>query len=207
MPRPPHDDDDDLFEELMAQVEEAFAALEFGDGKLNTAISDGVREALRAAFGELSPPEDDTPDKPQVTLLDGGKDVEFPEETDETPRPALRVAKPGDPEAEGDGALPTSRVRVVRVGARPRVSIQETPLHLEGGLRVDPGEESWQTLFRGADPRTYRLACDDGILEVALDGQIADRLHPGQTMDVEARLIRVRAGSDVVMIGRYARVQ
>jgi hypothetical protein len=206
MPRPP-DDDDDLFEELMAQVDEAFAALELGDGKLGDAISDGVREALKAALSELPSVEDGGPQKPQVTVLDGGKDDESSEETDETPRPELRVAEPTDEAGEPSYGSPSSRVRVVRVGARPRVSIQETPLHLEGSLRVDPGEEEWQTLFRGADPRTYRLACDSGVLEVALDGQIADKIQPGQTMDVEARLIRVRAGSNAVMTGRYARVR
>ncbi|MBW1877824.1 MAG: hypothetical protein JRI25_01365 [Deltaproteobacteria bacterium] len=204
MPRPP-DDDDDLFEELMAQVDEAFAALELGDGKLGDMIGDGVREALRATLGDLSTPKGGgEPAKPQVTVLDGGKDDGAPDDADETPRPELRVAEPTDVPAESS---PQSRVRVVRVGNRPRVSIQETPLHLEGNLRVDPGEEAWQTLFRGADPRTYRLACDGGVLEVALDGQIADRIQPGQTMDVEARLIRVRAGSDTVMTGRYARVR
>lgn len=178
MARPP-DDEDDPYAELVDQVKEALASLDLESGELAEAVVDSLRSTLHAV-AEALPGQ-------RMTVLDGG------EQASDQPRPDLHLAHE------------QPRVRVVKT-ERPRVHVQESPLHLEGALRVDPAEEEWQTLFRGADARTYRIACDTGAFEVALDGQPADRVGSGRSMDVEARLIRVRAATTDVATGRYARI-
>ena len=64
-----------------------------------------------------------------------------------------------------------------------------------------------QTIFRGEIARSYRLFCDEGQLMISLDGQPADQLHRGQSMDIEARLIRVCAGTDAGATGRFVRLE
>jgi hypothetical protein len=63
--------------------------------------------------------------------------------------------------------------------------------------------DGWQTVFRGAGPRRYRLRCDRGTFQVALDGSLVEELHPGQTSDFEGALVRVMARSEAGAEGAY----
>jgi hypothetical protein len=110
--------------------------------------------------------------------------------------PGLRVLQGGveAPESEGPGPV----TRVVRVQA---------PLRRKGGEqgRIAVGEASWQTVLRAGSPRAYRLTVDEGQLDVALDGELVERVLAGQSLDVEGALIRVRAASGRSR-GRYQRL-
>ena len=168
MKKPPHDDDDALYEELLDQVREALAALDVEPGDLAESVVDGLRGALDGVAGRMR-------------VLDGG------EEPSDVPPPHLEIAE-------------EPRVRVVKVD-RPRVHVQEAPLHLEGALLVAAG--ATQTLFRGSEARIYRIHCSSGAIEVHSDGAV-DRVGPGQSVDVEAVLVRIRGIE--ASEGRYARV-
>ncbi len=101
--------------------------------------------------------------------------------------PGLRVLQ-GGPQAASEREASGSVTRVVRV---------QTPLRRKGQDqgRIAVGEASWQTVLRGAGPRAYRLSVTQGELDVALDGELVERVLTGQCIDVEGALIRVRAAS------------
>lgn len=205
---------DPVWDDVMRQVKEAFGALDLGGVAIDDELLDQVRTALDAAVkafpeGSIRPeavsveasivPE--PTGAPRVVVLPGGRDDDAPPEA--TGRPPLRVAEPHDAPEE---PARERRVRVVRVSPRePAPSVHVAPLAMEGSIEAHAGDAGWQTLFRGQSARTYRLAATEGVLEVALDGELLEQVHPGQTTDVEARLIRVRATEGVAR-GRYARL-
>lgn len=189
-------DMDDLLEQLMK-------ALDFSDPNLREKLKRGLEEGLdQLDLGtadlhfELDIDGDgvrfSSSDTPEVTVLDGGLDGDRPD-TDE--RPDLEVVD-GDAldDEDDDDDHPDISVEVLRSPFRrfPRGGRRE------GRILVD----GQQTLFRGAEPRAYRLRCDDGELRVVVDGAAIEALAPGQTIDVEAALIQVRGQGE----GGYRRL-
>ena len=204
-----------LNEALVTGLQEAFKQL----GELTSAGDTVVRSAedlLRRAHAERGGPgaESDASeaDGPEVTIVEGGRSKDTPPTPGE--KPDLRVAPAdaaapedgdeghadqlGDDELEGphgaDGPQrPRPRVRVVRLGQAARAATGSARMFPPPGsiLLTDP--DQLQTVFRGGHARLYRIRAEDGALLIRLDGQPADRLDVGQTIDVEARLIRVRA--------------
>jgi len=170
MKKPPSDDSD-LLQEVMAQVEVALDALDLGEPSTRESLLEGLRDALR------------DPD-PQT-----GTDSSFFVMQSEPPEegPDLRVVDTEEAERITQAQTHSDvRVRVVRPKAstsQPRGPSDEGRIHVRDG--------AWQTVYRGDAARPYRLSADT-LLEVALDGVSAEQLKPSQTMDVEARLVRVR---------------
>jgi len=153
---------------ILSQVEEALDEADLHDSALRQALLDGVREALS---GEPAP------EPPKMTVVEGGGAPS----TGGSP-PHLKLA------LESGDDRPPVRVAVSRRALKaPASSAREGAIVLaERGA-----EEVQQTLFRGLEPHPYRVACRRGWMKVALDGQPAETLEAGQTVDVEARLIRV----------------
>jgi hypothetical protein len=50
------------------------------------------------------------------------------------------------------------------------------------------------------------VACSQGLLDVTADGDPVERLRPGQSIDIEARLIRVTTENQMEAIGGYTPV-
>ena len=70
-------------------------------------------------------------------------------------------------------------MRVIRVTRRAEGISHDTG-HVSLGV-----PDAWQTVFRGNTPRRYRIRCDRGGIQVALDGALVEELQPGQTSDFE----------------------
>ena len=184
MKKPPSDDSD-LLQEVMAQVEVALDALDLGEPSTRESLLEGLRDALR------------DPD-PQT-----GTDSSFFVMQSEPPEegPDLRVVDTEEAERISQAQTHSDvRVRVVR----PKAPTQTRGHSDDGRIHVRDG--SWQTVYRGDAARPYRLSADT-LLEVALDGVSAEQLRPSQTMDVEARLIRVRpVDQTATAVGSYRRL-
>ncbi len=189
MTKPP----DDPYDEVLSQVSDAMDALNLGDGSARENLLEGVRDALKAIEGiDFGAPEDTFSDYNEEVAPDGS--------------PILRVVD--TEEAELHQAVQTADVRV-KVLKPGRPSAEVSPLGAEGtiSLAVEPGQQAvWQTVFRGDKPRAYRIRCTTGVLEVAADGAVVEQLQRGQTVDLEARLIRVSCGENGPCQGRYARL-
>ena len=167
--------EDDTWESVLSQVHDALDKLDLGRGPTREALVDGVRQALEE-FGL-----EEVPEGARVVVLDGGKDDE---DADVSPSPpGLHVVR--DDEAVPDQAA-AHAVRVFRVGgAGAKVSLTQGSVVLAAGAE--------QTLYRGDSVRAYRLCCVHGEMELGVDGSWVESLAAGQTIDVEARLIRVRS--------------
>jgi hypothetical protein len=174
-------DDDELdATDVVAQVEKALDAIQLGLGPLRDALPRGVREGLGAARDE---------EERGATRGDNVVDLD-----------------PGRAEAEpNDG--PEGTVRVFRADRVPPSRAGRAPLGAEGRIRCRPDPVNpWQTVYRGDPPRPYRLLVSAGALELSLDGVVVERLIAGQSIDIEARLIRVRSVDDDVALGSYVRL-
>ncbi|MCB9758449.1 MAG: hypothetical protein H6739_01280 [Alphaproteobacteria bacterium] len=197
---PPPETWDDLVEGIEGALEE----LGVLQPETRSALADGVREALEEAFSQLGGKgawESLPVEPPSVTVLEGGA-----ERPGGGPAPDLRVADEID---EADP--PRNRVRVVRVRptTAPSPSVSASPdidgIGAAGRIRLEPGrQEALQTLYRGEAVRAYRVGCEQGSMAVSVDGMRVEQLGSGQSIDVEARLIRVHA--DTRATGFYLRL-
>ncbi len=195
---------DDPWGDVVSQVTDALSELNLHDGALRSALLDGLRTAL----GQFEEDNKDVEAPPGVVVVEGGRSEDAPV-TPITP-PMLRVAD--DPTEEEVPEVRT-RVRVVRVDSDVHDIPDDpdwlaAPITHEGRIRVgDPTTASgWQTVLRATSAQTYRLNCDRGALEVFLEGEPAEKLATGQTVDVEAQLIRVRSASPHGAEGSYVRL-
>jgi len=196
MPRPPSDDE---WDDVIAQVEEALEELSIHRGAVKDALLDGVREALTS----LVPDEDAS----VVTVIDGGREEE--PSTGASPPELHVVHDEPEPIADPGPSRSVAHVRVVTpASVEGRTETVSGPaLEQRGRIRVveQDGERPWQTLYRGAVAHPYRLFCSAGALEISLDGMPADELGTGQSMDVDARLVRVRTSQGTAR-GTYVRL-
>jgi hypothetical protein len=197
--------DQDPWDDVVSQVADALADLNLTDGPLRSALLDGLRSALDQVGGGLGTPP--APSVPEVVVVEGGRAADAPPSLGQ--RPELRVA---DDPTEEDVPEVRTHVRVVRVGA-DQEPIEEPdwlsiPISHEGRIRVgEPTTQAgWQTVLRAQSVRAYRLNCERGALEIFLEGEAAERLAAGQTVDVEAQLIRVRAAGPNGAEGSYVRL-
>ena len=186
MPRPP-DDEIPGFRAIQEEVERALRAAGVEAGSLDDAVMEGVRQALDALASAglgLNPAPGEP--GPEVTVMEGGRGVDDPPAEGEPP--SLRVAEPAEGE---DTPGPQVRIHLHRVeGAGQGGGVQGgVAIGRNGVISVEQG--AVQTLFRGEQPRPYRLFCTAGQLEVQVDGFPVEALHKGQSIDVEARLVRV----------------
>jgi hypothetical protein len=217
MPRPPREPGD--LDDVLGQVSDALDELEVVDGADREALLGSLREVLGALGGlplrgvEVHTvfAEEPASERPSVRLVDGGLASDAPAAAGR--RPELRLAEEdcGDPDTHSEGPDPdlglplpaevAAKVRVLTLG-RIEDDVGE-PL---GHIRLDPpeGGEIGQVLFVGSRARTYRVRCLTGALTVHASRTALATLAPGQTMDVEARRIRVSAAAPAE--GRYLRL-
>jgi len=205
--------EDDRWSDVVDQVLDALDDANVSDTSTRDALAEGVRQALESLesgvdldvqiLGEGFPFQDTDP--VSVELVEGGRSTQEPRS--EGKAPDLRIAE--SDAADEDPDNPSSmftHVKVVsgnpnRSRKRPLPGLSESGwIHVAGG---DSADSSWQTIYHGQTPRLYRVACSQGLLEVTADGQAIERLRPGQSIDIEARLIRVTTTDDGEAIGGY----
>lgn len=66
-----------------------------------------------------------------------------------------------------------------------------------------------QAVFRGRRACAYRLGCEQGRIEVRVDGEPVGLLDPGQSLDVEGTAVDVCAAGapgDAAVRGSYGRL-
>ncbi len=163
------------------------------------------------------PPDDELFDDvlTQVTDALGDLDLDSPQMRDAIATglrealgkpPPLRLVDeplPTDEASPGDEPEISTRVRVYTLG-QDELQARLAP-DGDGIIDVGGGDADWQTVFRGSPAVPYRLVCLSGSLDVALDGQLVERLGPGRTLDVSAELIRVRSSDEAPATGSYRR--
>jgi len=205
--------EDDRWSDVVDQVLDALDDANVGDTSTRDALAEGVRQALESLesgvdldvqiLGEGFPFQETEPIS--VELVEGGRSTQEPRSEGEPPD--LRIANPDA--ADENSANPSSMFTHVKVvGAnsnrskpRPLPGLAESGwIHVAGG---DTSDSAWQTIYHGHSPRLYRVACSQGLLEVTADGQAIERLRPGQSIDLEASLIRVTTTDDGEAIGGY----
>ena len=222
----PPDDLDPNWQDLRKQVERALEEAGLSGGNLDEAVLEGVRQAF-SAIDDLTSrvgagtgePEAGPPD---VQVMDGGRadaPKGEPRGADTENRPGLRLAPDLDEvldssEAPGpQGSLratlrPDVRIAVRRVGPE-RTTVRRPSgvgdIRRRGGIAVEQGAS--QTLYQGAAPRLYRVSCTDGSLRLELEGQPTCTLLPGQSTDVDARLLLVHGLADGLSAGVYTLVR
>ena len=150
-------------------------------------LVDGVREALREAGLEM--------DSPELWLQLRQALDEVAQAPPPRPEPHLRVVEEDEPPPPPS---PRSSVKVVRMSspARTQISLDSGRLALAAG--------QWQTLFRGLQVRAYRVHVQTGQVDLAVDGELVERIEPGQSVDVEGSLIRAHGVTDAS--GLYLRL-
>jgi hypothetical protein len=189
------DGDDD---EILRQVRDALDALDLGSSDTRDALVGGVKDAL----GKVRDGFDDVATR---VAERGGRGN----------RPDLRVVNPDDTadessptEATEDSEADQTSVRVhwvdpgtTRVSPRRGLSV--------GAIHVPPPEEdaavAWQTVLHAKEAKLIRVVCDEGALEVTADGALVCRLLPAQTIDVQAKVVRV-CGVEGPAVGRYSQL-
>lgn len=200
MRKPMHEPPDDPFDDILRQIADALRTFDGVSPETEDRLLTGVREALAGIVDSTG----------ETKLILVGTERRPAEE-----RPDLRVVdteeaerivhenRPHDTSFGLGDAGP--QVRVVRGGA-PDAPLGA--LSAQGAIRVRSidGERPWQTVFRGEAVRTYRLACDEGQFELAIEGTTIERMSAGQCVDVEARVIRVRSAISMQGSGRYVRL-
>ena len=126
------------------------------DGHVQEELLEGIRHSLEALFGGL-----ETPDSPNVTVVEGGKLDDEPR--DEQDRPHLAFAPEIEtPEVAFDRPSDV-QVRLLK-GADLFSSTQDDSFPLDGKILLN--DEHPQTLYTGASQRLYRIFCQRGRLLV-----------------------------------------
>lgn len=184
MPRPPVDDD--LLHDVLDQVVQALGDVDaHADPDL---LLGGIRDALESIADDADGAQ------VQVTVLDGGWS---PEPRPPKGRTHLRLADEDDlPDPEDDEleASEHGRLRVQVMEPRPRDTLTHGVITL--------GPSATQVLLCAPREHLYRVRCERGTMAVEADGEeIA--LGPGQTTDVEAKRLVVRAGPERGAAGKY----
>ena len=203
---------DDHWSDVIEQVLNALDDAGVADHGTRDALTEGVRAALdamstgegidvqiigheRTAHGS---------EHPEVEVVPGGRASSDPPTSGE--RPSLRIAEP-DEDHVSDAAPPS--VTRVRVHRRDRATPSAADLAHGGWIRVNGDgqpESRWQTVYAGARPRLYRVACSSGTLDVSVDGAAVERLATGQSMDTAGRAIRVTTDDPGEGRGLYLRI-
>ena len=157
----------------------------------------------------MSDEYDDLIDAVQQALGDAGVNLQSPELMDELRSALVEMGAPApegkpnlrvvDADDSDEPPAPSTTVRTVKLTQPLRSS---TSTAHEGQIAVKKG--AWQTVFRGAQSRPYRVAVDVGALDIAVDGELVERIGPGQTVDVEGSLVRVQGA--VASSGTYRRL-
>ncbi len=200
---------DGVVDDVVEQVQRALEEAQIHLGPAREQLTTELRAAFRMVRGDIlgRPTDPEAPAEPELSVVEGGRDAEAPR-TD-VAKPDLTVAPPDDgegpsEEAVADEGAPSKVTPGMRWVWRSASRAQDAGrIRLPAPTDKDAG---WHTIFRGDVPRPYRLTCDDGELELAIEGLPGERLRAGCSMDIEARLIRVRAVADTPTHGRFVRI-
>ncbi len=209
MAEPP--DGDDTWSSLRDQVEEALRKAGLGDRHLDEAVVQAMEQAF-SALGSLTEDTEVSPSSPDVTVVEGGRRDDQPPAPGDPPE--LRLAPQTASDTHDDLGTGDTKIRVTvhrldRDGRRrsntdTTAKRKERRLLVQGRIQVAP--EGHQTIFRGSESRSYRLHCNEGTLRITLDGLPAESLSAGQSMDVDAALIRVSGADSASAVGTYVRL-
>lgn len=209
--QPPRDPQDTVVDEVIAQVQRALDEAQVSLGPAREQLRAELTAAFRMVGRDLTGRSAPSTPEPELSVVEGGREADAP--PTEGPGPELTVAEgtagEGAPEESERPAGPTPGVRWVMRRASRGGGVGTETSRVPGKLRLTPpsdGDDGWQTLFRAAEPRAYRIHCDAGELEVAIDGLPGERVRSGCSMDLEARLVRVRARPGGSVSARYRRL-
>jgi len=141
-----------------------------------------------------------------------------PEEEQDSNPEKSEASAPSDPMPQGwppfttfPGNDPESMrtlFKVLRLGEDAQGGLTEGPhaLGYQGKIHLKEKDSGFQNIFRGETPRSYRIECTQGGLQIYLNGKPAEQIVQGQSTDVEASVIRVQASDEAGAEGIYARV-
>jgi hypothetical protein len=147
-------------------------------------LVDDVMHKLKAALGEVE--ATGLRDAVRDGLREAMRALETPIEapTDEAPANVVHL----DP--------PTKATELTR----PPVSVRVVGQSLDDGRLLCNGGA--QTIYAGVLAATYRIVVDRGDLQVSVDERVVASVAPGQSSDVQGRMIRVSGDGQ----GRYRRL-
>ncbi|MCB9676605.1 MAG: hypothetical protein H6737_15925 [Alphaproteobacteria bacterium] len=177
---------DDDIDDILHSI---FEVIDLKDPRLKDKLRRGLEKGLEVASElghDVQVELDIDSDVPDVVVLDGGRQDGAPTPQTSGP-PDLSVI-------DGDGGHDDGFIDDDLLGEPVRVRVFGGTAPSSAG-RIDVSGEH-QTVFRGAAPRTYRIHCEGGGLEVLLDGLPADQMIGGQSIDVEASLVQVRGDGE-----------
>lgn len=194
--RPPRTPDDlslgGIVDEVVSQVRTALDEADVSGRQGRDLLLDGLRDVMQAIdpaslvrAGHAAAPPDPSP-APDVTVVDGGRSEDAPPTPG--PKPDLKVATDAAPE-------PSSPRVYTKVTVHKSAASSSAPRDDRPGLNLPASGDTpeWRSLFRGSTARPYRIIAEEGRVSVRLDGEDADTVHPGASLDVEARVIQVAA--------------
>ena len=191
MSEPPKDDNPPM-KDMISEISKGLEEAGFLEDDIKSDLLDGIQDSLRALFGDVFQTEE-----PQVHVVEGGRDPDAP--PTEGARPNLKVADAVD-FAEEESAYanedsPNISVRVFRPNLQqmlPKEALSTGEISL-----ADEQEE--QLLYTGKSERLYRIHVRTGSAHLFADDEPCGTLYAEQSLDIEARHIKlVRNGSDVI---------
>ena len=96
--------------------------------------------------------------------------------------------------------------KVLRMG-EDAAGLNLATLGTQGKINIEAQSAGYQNIFQGAEIRAYRIECLEGGLQIYLDGSPVEEIRPGQSTDVEAKIIRVKSSEEAGAKGVYTRIQ
>jgi hypothetical protein len=218
MSQPP---DDDTWKSVLGELNDALDSLNLRDGPERQSLLAGVKEAMENIF-EMgvdvvvsTTVEPSTSSGPSVVVLDGGKEkasaqTKDTNEKEEKPRVQFKVVSEPAAAADNDdnSFSATTDIHVHRVDPRlkrPSADASTAPL---GTIvtRTEKGSPVWQTLYLGKNDESYRIFCEQGVLEVSADDLPNETVHPRQSIDLQAKRIQVRSLTQDDARGVYCKI-
>ena len=223
----PPKDGNTPWDEILLQVQSALKDLNLEGPVSQSLVMDDLKQVFQTlegmglpvgeAFGIPGVPE--TAETPDISVVAGGRLDDPPTEEVEgeeksRDRPDLKVAPPEEDDSGGEEAPSPEgwvnlgpQMKLFKLGGELDKLFGGRPAQTPGKIRVNPADDSpSQTLFHGEEVRAYRIECTEGALRVSLDGRPAEQLTKGQSLDVEARLVRVESLNEGAASGSYLRL-
>jgi hypothetical protein len=211
-----------LFVEGLKDVMESLEGMGFDLGFPPGPSMPDTRPDMQVIEGGKADEETAVP--PTESKGKGGKS-KASKKTKKKSRPDLKVAPPQEQDKESErgpglpnippfpafsGADPASlrtMFKVLRLGEDEQGLGGLSPLWAQGKIHLTKAGATFQNIFRGEEPRPYRIECTEGGLQIYLNGKPAEAIAKGQCTDVEASVIRVQAADEEEAKGFYTRLK
>ncbi len=215
--------DDDTWQSVLGELNDALDSLQLRDGPERQSLVEGVKEAMQSIFEVgaeviVSATVEQAPAAgPSVVVLDGGKDASAKagdtQQTTAKPKVRFKVVSETetatDEESTTDSPLGASAdIHVYRADPRAaQTSVEASSVPLGTIVtQSDNGAPLWQTIYQGQDAHSYRVFCEQGTLEIVAGDLPAEIIRPHQSIDLQAKRIRVRSFTHDEARGVYCKI-